>query len=486
MPRIPQQTRQVSPQMVEGVRVNPEAMTQESRAIAGFGQGITQAAGLGFDFATKLKDARELTEYNNTVTDTDALYNGLKESLAKDPDYTTYDKQFEETTKSAIKLGDRFTESGARTKWESYFNKTTEALRHVVSGLKNVREIKKMEGDLEANLTAAERAGDLNRAMLLLESGKMADVIDPKQAEIRKAKIEENIDFYKAQSLIQQDPGKAIDLILDTKLFPNLGEKRFSLAKTAEIALNRKTAKEKKELESAQSITQNDFVVRAFDEKKPLIDIEIDNSNLDATGAGSKYFFKNLIRERDKAIIEEKNRPYTTTNGKTLANILLENTNPDNPPMNEAKILGYVAQKEGISIQTAKDLMGTMDIRSTPIFKNTEASLKIQFGYEGILTGFGAKPLGALYYNNAMTDILTDLAKTPLKGTELRNRIYELSTPYLEEYWKAAGETQDEVDKRLKLMGVKQSPITKIIPTETKPTGKADYKYIPGQGLIKQ
>jgi len=118
---------------------------------------------------------------------------------------------------------------------------------------------------------------------------------------------------------------------------------------------------------------------------------------------------------------------------------------------------------DSYSLATAKNLIKTMDVTGSDVFKNTDTSLKSLFGYEGMLTGFGAKQLGAIFYNNAMTEILADLAKSPLKGVELRNRIYELAEPYLKEHWASAGDTPKEITARMKAMGIKQSPSENIV-----------------------
>ena len=464
MPRIPTQQRQVRPSMVEGARVSPEGMTKDLGALAGLGQAISQAGQLGMQFAAKLEEARATTEYNNGVTTMNKAYNILEESLKNDPDYTTYEKQFEDAQKDITKLRQGFTIPAALEKWETTFVKMSEIRRHKIMGMKNVREILKMQGDLETNLIDAEKTGDLGRALSILKMGEATGIIDPKPAAIRREQIKQNIDIYRASTLIMKDPEMAIEAIQDKAIFPNLLDKtRLSLSKRAEIALNTKKAKNKKNLEIQQTKTQNDFIHRVYDTENPLIWGEVDQSNLNPTGSGSKAFFKNLIVKRDEAIIEEKNLPYTQTNGKTLADLMLLNTDPDKRPMTPAEILGYVPDPNGISLQAAKSLMATTNIQKTSVFKNTEASLKAQFGYEGIITGFGAKPLGALYYNNAMTEMLDNFARTPLKGIELRDKMYEIAKPYLEAFWATTGESQDDIDNRLKLMGIKQSPALKIL-----------------------
>ena len=222
-------------------------------------------------------------------------------------------------------------------------------------------------------------------------------------------------------------------------------------------------AKAKEQLEEVTTGIQDDFVTRTYDAKNPLTHDEIDNSILPPVGSGSKSFFHGLIDKQVKAVIDNTNLPYTTDNGKAIADILLRNADPNQKPLTSTEILAEVPKMDSYSLATAKNLIKTMDVTGSDVFKNTDTSLKSLFGYEGMLTGFGAKPLGAIFYNNAMTEILADLAKSPLKGVELRNRIYELAEPYLKEHWASSGDTPKEITARMKAMGIKQSPSENIV-----------------------
>jgi hypothetical protein len=228
----------------------------------------------------------------------------------------------------------------------------------------------------------------------------------------------------------------------------------------------------------ATEVIQNDFVNR-LDELTPD---EIRQSNLPPVGGGSKIFFLNLLNKRDEAVVADQNKPYLTTNPAILAQLMRESADPEAVPLSASEILSYIEREDGLSITDARSLMNTTDVRKTSIFKNTEASLKTQFGYEGLMTGFGTKQLGAIYYNNAMSEILEVLMQEPLRGIELRIRMNEIASPYLEQYMTEYGEPQDQIDKKLKLMGVKSSPARKIVPPAD---DKKVLEWIPGKGWSK-
>lgn len=242
--------------------------------------------------------------------------------------------------------------------------------------------------------------------------------------------------------------------------------------------MTRQTARTKKIDDAAITETQNDFVNR-LDEITPA---DIRESNLPPVGGGSKLFFLDLLNKKSEAVLAAKSKPYTTSNGAVLAQLMIENADPEVAPLSASEILSYIPREDGLSIADARSLINTTDVRKTDIFKNTEAALKTQFGYEGLLAGFGSKQLGALYYNNAMSEILESLALEPLRGIELRDKMNEMAGPFLEQYMREYGESQDQIDKKLRLIGVKTSPSKNII---TPPSDKKVLKWIPGEGWAK-
>lgn len=243
-------------------------------------------------------------------------------------------------------------------------------------------------------------------------------------------------------------------------------------SQTRQIAIARQ------EKERAVQEIQNDFINR-MDELTPA---EVRESNLPPVGSGSKIFFLNQLNERDEAIVTNKNKPYTTTNGATLAQLMIENADPGAIPLSASEILSYIPREDGLSITDARLLINTTDVRKTSIFKNTEAALKAQFGYEGLLTGFGTKQLGSIYYNNAMSEIMEFLAEEPLRGIELRDKINEIAGPYLEQYMQEYKEPQEQIDKKLQLLGIKKSPALRTITPES---DEKVLRWIPGKGWSK-
>ena len=63
MPKIPKLQRSEKPQVIEGVRISPGAMTQESQAMAQAGEALSAVGG---EFVQRMREAREASEAANT------------------------------------------------------------------------------------------------------------------------------------------------------------------------------------------------------------------------------------------------------------------------------------------------------------------------------------------------------------------------------------------------------------------------------------
>ena len=196
--------------------------------------------------------------------------------------------------------------------------------------------------------------------------------------------------------------------------------------------------------------TQDDFVCNI----KNLTVEEVIDSNLPPTGAGSKEHFLAILDKQAEDSVTEENT--YKTDPEIMAQIMMRNADENKAPMSTQDILSYMGA--GLSPKDAASLVKAADSRRSDSFKNTENTLKAQFGYEGILKGFGSKQIGAIYYNKAMTEINDFLGETPLRGGELRAKMNEIAAPYLEDYMKDIMETPEEISKRLKLMGARPIP----------------------------
>ena len=461
MAKIPQYIRQEPARVTPGVRVNPAAMTQDLQAMGQFGETLSK---VGSEFGTKMREAREVSEYSNAENLWKEGINQNKLNLDKDTDYKTFLERFEKTQGDLYnQVASGITEPNAKAAFKRFVDKNLVSERYEIGRKASQIEIGFMEADYYKQIELAVKRGDIDfinkSTNAAISAGYLKADVGEKARENAIKKVGYDATWQTAISM--PDEKSAMEFIENEKgLTPT---ERNSLLTAASRHFTAGEARQKTEKDKAIATVQDDFVTRAYDSEKLLTHPEVDSSILEPTGSGSKAFFHDLIDKREKAVIENKNLPYTTDNGKAIADILLRNTDPNQKPLTPTQILEEVSKPDSYSLSTAQNLIKTMDVTNTDIFKNTDASLKAMFGYEGILKGFGTKPLAAVYYNNAMVEILADQAKSPLKGAELRNRIYELAEPYLREHWSSSGDTEGDIGMRLKAMGVKQSPSSKIV-----------------------
>jgi len=362
--------------------------------------------------------------------------------------------------------------------FDNFVEKENLVSRFKIGHRANVGQISQMKGQYFEDMDTATKLGNRDLVEELTGAGIEGGYVDPTVGTNAKEQALDKIEYNEAwrDMMASPDRASAVDAISGAPITP--GQKNALITRYDQEAAHAE-AQAKEQLEAAQTATQDDFISRAFSPEDSLTHTEIDNSNLEPNGGGSKAYYHNLVEERDKAVLAGERLPYQRSDPKVLAKVFTRNTDPNLTPMTAPEIADLLGN--GLSWEDVKYLTKTIGVRESDVFKNTEAFLKTQFGYEGMLKGFGAKPIGATYYNNALTEILGDLAESPLKGVELMNRMYELAKPHLENYWDVERKSQKDRDEILKLMGVKQSPIHKII-QDSKPSRK---KYKRGEGWTK-
>jgi len=340
------------------------------------------------------------------------------------------------------------------------------------------------QGSLRTDIARKMNSNDINTVSKLIEDldKKQFDKITPLEREQYKVEVKKEIERVRKEVEKMEDEKAVMDAYRQLKkdwgsAYPVMYAFLANPEWLKENNLDKKQRKNALEdmLKQEESLkisgddkaieaVQNDFITRVYSKDNPLTKEEVDKSILKPVGNGSKDYFNELIRHRVKTIRENTNYLYTTSNGKTLADLVSRSENPNKPPLSATEILSYVGKEDGISIEAAKSLIGASDILKDETFKATESAIKSQFGYEGMLTGFGNKPLGALYYNNWLIETMGELQRKPLKGEELRNKMFELAIPHLSLHWDSTGLSKNEVADRLKVMGRKPSPVTNILP----------------------
>ena len=108
--------------------------------------------------------------------------------------------------------------------------------------------------------------------------------------------------------------------------------------------------------------------------------------NTPGTDENDIKFWFGKLEEQNKAILSDNNLPYTTNDGKTLADLFVQISDPNAKAITANQITGMIGR--GLSVQTSGNLLKLADVTQTDVFKNTEVSIKGIFGYEGRQRGF--------------------------------------------------------------------------------------------------
>lgn len=470
MPQIPRYQRQV--------QSTSASMSRAPLDMEGSSPFIDLGAAIG-NLGDQMDRARESSQLATAQSSWKEGMADFGNSLESDTDYATYEKRFDLYAKNLHKsIFSQITHRGASGIFGLWAKDSLVVEKAKIRHRANQLEVRFMEADYFKHLMLAvkreDRASIISETQSAIEAGYIDPVVGAKAREAALEKLDWTTAWNDIINIRDRDEVTAI--LWDTDLSV---DKKNSLISNWEREQSFTRAREKEARNEAVTKIQDDFVGRI----NSLTPSEVHQSGLPPIGSGSKMFFLNLIEKKAKAIETEGEDPFTTTNYVLLAQLLLQNADPEQPALTTSGILDYVPMEDGLSMSVAQSLIKTVDVLKTSVFKNTEAALKHQFGYEGVMVGFGSKQLGAIYYNNAMTEILKELAETPLKGIALRDKMQEIAVPHLRQYMTEYGESESTVDKKLRLMGVRIPPATKIIdiPPE-RDTGKERKTWIPGKG----
>ena len=255
--------------------------------------------------------------------------------------------------------------------------------------------------------------------------------------------------------IIDADPDAAKMFLAQNKgLFDEQTIKKANKA----ILENEKTKLylQRQEEKKAQEATANDFIIH-LDTLTPK---QVRESNLPATGEGSKEHFLDLIKKRDAP----GKSAYDITTGSVLAHLLERQNDPTKPPLSPTEIMSYVGK--GLSAKDAQKLISSTDLTKNPVFKTVDMSLKSNFGYEGFLKGFGNKQQGAIFYSRAISDIIEHFKEgriTTNNAKQMQKEIFSIAAPYITEYMKTTGATEAEIKERLATEGVATGAMGNIL-----------------------
>ncbi|MCF7811449.1 hypothetical protein K9N50_10730 [bacterium] len=484
MPTLPKYERKEIPGVVPGVRADPGAMTQDLGARARMGGALANTGfaltDVGIKFQQTLKEAEEVSQFSKASTTYENELNAwsLEYGKQKVVDQTKAAKDYADAEKKIReKAGGLISQPNAYDSFNRFADKNgVVRQKSFFLGIDTNRR-EKVEADTKFSLDSlvanaiADGDPDMTQYDKLLSASVAAGIYSEgvagslrlaAEAKIKigiKQKEEAEWKTYKDAVYNGAVESPSYEIAEDYVKNAGLGDETGKMLRDIKTHYETQEAKKIKE----DKLASRKWTIEHLDKMNSL-ELTVEQIKTMPDAVDNPEFWYKALNDQNDAIRKKQNLPYTEDNGKAIADILLMNADPNQKPLTETDILNRVAQPNTYSLKTATNLIKASDVTETTVFKNTDASLKTLFGYEGLLRGFGSKPLGRIYYNNAMVEILADQAENPLKGAELRNRIYEIAEPYLRQHWESSGETEGDIDMRMKAMGIKVSPVPKIVP----------------------
>jgi hypothetical protein len=245
------------------------------------------------------------------------------------------------------------------------------------------------------------------------------------------------------------DKEEAAEIVNTSNLSP--GEKSAMLASWRREDSYRR-AGQKEEQTKREEETQDNFLKRV--RAGQLTESDILNSILSPR---DKEHFLGIIDKRNAAILKGVAEP--ESDPKLIAAITDQALDFDTPPVSRREILSQMGK--GLSVKDTEKLIKMSDVRNTDTYKQTALAIKTQFGFEGMLTGFGKKQMGGLYYNRVVVLWLQEFSKNPQSGTALKQKMYEIAGGELQEYWsKELRMSPQKIRKHTELMRPMKSTAT--------------------------
>ena len=420
MPRIPTTGERVRPQPVQGTRVSPASMSQVPEAISQLGKSVSDVGNL---FTQKLREAREASEYATAETEWKEGINGFKLSLSQDADYKTYNERFDKHKSELYnQVSSKITEGNARTSFKRFTDKDSVDESFNVSRLANQLEVKTLQGDLERNVEAAVKRGDVDFINRAISSAVGGNVIDAKAGEIARQKAMATIGYNDAwnEAILAPNHEGAVKVIKSKKLGADetskliLGSKRY---------FESNEAAEKEQEAEAKESWENNAIEKLKAGKFTEDDIK------DAPKGVSREHWWDKLDKRNAAIIKGEDDPMNITD-PAVDNSVLQRVYSPNPPT-ETELRNLAG--EGLSIPRVEHWIG--------VLKKPDAGYKRALDYlksqimpsKGLMVGESSAEATA--YWKAVIALDEEMKKTedegkPLTGNAILKKAIDIAPLY--------------------------------------------------------
>lgn len=437
------------------------------------GQAVAQAeAGLGkelFILGTDLYAKQGKAQSDDAEMNARLSMVQLVQDIRKEDDVSKWEALYKKHESKVLALTPKHRGGAARYRatikkltpvWEGMF--VAERERKLEDNMLAASFVK--EDGLQRSATIGNMAEVIKkiRAELILRD-KLSYSISRSDTEILLADVGRDVQTSAAENLALNKPEELLARIKGNKIegFNEITEATevVRLGNMARGTINRVLASLKDTRDAAINAEQGRLMqlVRAG----KLTDVDIRNSQLAEFGVGSKDTFYKMIDAQAKAILEEKETPYTKSDPVVEARILEQIRDPSFK-ITEKDITELVGN--GLSIDDASRMIGMLDVFKGFWFKRGDLYLKQNLGWSDAYVKF-VHPEGALAYSLAMDELFDAIETEKLKDKDIYDRAREIAIPHLIDYWENALVFEEEKLERLKKLLISERT-PKIEPTK--------------------
>jgi hypothetical protein len=292
------------------------------------------------------------------------------------------------------------------------------------------RQMKSIADTAEANVEKSYLSG--NRALFeeslddMVETGVISE---GKREELKEA-FPINSALAQATRLITDvrsgNPAEAAqmlaEILADEAITADQRADAARLLNLAESAMADQQKKAQSAVKYQQEQTKKSFVAKLANLGNPqaeqLTIAEVLASNLDASD--QLQYIKLLATWEDDLF---KDKP------EVMADVLYR---IQQGTITNKDIWGLVGQ--GVSPTTANQLTDPSSFYSDPGFRQADEFIKRNLGYQNDLIGW-INPKATRWYDQAKNDLIKRIQREQLQGDAIRKAGYEISLPYLTQYW---------------------------------------------------
>lgn len=172
----------------------------------------------------------------------------------------------------------------------------------------------------------------------------------------------------------------------------------------------------------------------------------IRTSKLAEFGSGSKETFYTKLDAHNKAILAEKEEPFTESDPVVKAKVL-ERIRAGTIDETEISDLAGV----GLSVDDADRFITRMEFFKSFWFRRTDTFFKSQMGWDGAYEKF-MHPAGGLAYKLASDELFIAIETEKLRGKAVYDRGTLIAVPYIVDYWENVLMLKPPKVERLKKM----------------------------------